>query len=116
MFSLIKKKKQDDKHYKTVIKGAKFMKHGRKGKPHFRWVSANQQLDTITWKEMNNNSGKAKKNSFKVLDFTKVQKGNETKVFQRTKKLDSKLCLSLIGTTRTLDLELSSEIERDEWF
>jgi ankyrin repeat protein len=114
MFNLIKKKKQDDKHLKTIVKGAKFMKHGRKGKPHYRWVSANQSLDTLTWKEMNTNNGK--KNSYKIQDFTEVQKGIQTKVLQRSKKTDPNLCLSIIGVSRTLDLELTSEAERDEWF
>jgi ankyrin repeat protein len=115
MFLLIRKKKQDDKHIKTIIKGGKFFKHGRKGKPHDRWVSANQSLDTITWKEMNNPNGR--KNSYKIEDFCEVQKGGGSKVFQRAgKKLDHSLCLTLVGRTRTLDLELKSTQERDEWF
>ncbi|KAL0482045.1 hypothetical protein AKO1_013271 [Acrasis kona] len=115
MYNLVRKKKQHEKHSKTIIKGGKFIKHGRKGKPHERFVSANSALDTLTWREVSKANGR--KNSFPMESFIDVKKGADSKVLLRSKsKVDHTTCLYLVGTTRTLDLQTNSETERDEWY
>jgi len=145
MYHQLVKKKQEEALYKEARKGAVFRKHGRRGKPHDRYVMLGKDLDSISWKEAsgdgnsgssssnNNNSGGSSSNSSSssgsgllskkrrenliVQSFDTIQKGCDTKLFKRnSKNLKPEHCFSLIGNERTLDLECSSQEMRDQWY
>jgi len=97
--------------------GFKCIKHGRKGSPHERWVSINSTYDKIQWKPVQNDNGKSSKKSIEPLEtFVKMEKGCTTKPFKRAKKIKQENCLSLIGEERTLDLEFTTEEDRNYWY
>ncbi|KAL9648417.1 hypothetical protein ABK040_014038 [Willaertia magna] len=120
MYELLVKHKKRENYLKKLKTGFKCIKHGRKGSPHERWVSLNATYDKIIWKPVQTgnekNSKDSKKSSEELATFTTIQKGTETKVFKRNKKIKAECCFSLIGDDRTLDLEFSNEEERNFWF
>ncbi|CAK4652904.1 hypothetical protein LEN26_013499 [Aphanomyces euteiches] len=81
-------------------------KHGRRGKPHKTQLNVDKYGE-ITWK---GKSGGA----VLLPEVIEIRLGHGTAVFQRLpQKSNPKHCVSLVTVSRTLDLELVSESERD---
>eukprot|EP01028_Stygiella_incarcerata_P002506 TRINITY_DN146_c1_g2_i10.p1 TRINITY_DN146_c1_g2~~TRINITY_DN146_c1_g2_i10.p1 ORF type:complete len:1117 (+),score=516.02 TRINITY_DN146_c1_g2_i10:80-3352(+) len=98
-----------------LTEGASFMKHGRSGAPHKRVFVVTPALDEIHWKE--SAKGKVKeKDILKKSEIENIVKGKTTKAFSRRKKTPEANCLSMTAQKRDLDMEFSSEQERDYWF
>ena len=95
-------------------KGDKFLKFGRKGNPHDRYVFLSGPR--LFWGGVPNK--KTQKKSMVVSMIQDIVKGKETDVFTRRTQYESvpaNLCFSIIGADRTLDLRAASEEHRDEW-
>eukprot|EP01119_Soliformovum_irregulare_P010213 TRINITY_DN2501_c0_g1_i4.p1 TRINITY_DN2501_c0_g1~~TRINITY_DN2501_c0_g1_i4.p1 ORF type:complete len:354 (-),score=107.89 TRINITY_DN2501_c0_g1_i4:29-1090(-) len=99
---------------KMAIEEVEMLKYGRWGKPHKRivWISTDQH--SICWKE----SGKEKFDSISLKEMSDVVDGCQTKVFKRFKNIcreKSGVCLSIVTPKRTLDLELNSPEQKEDW-
>jgi len=108
---------------KVLGQGAQFMKYGRRGSPHQRWVWVSGDLQYVCYGKSH---GSATQDSmFAVKQIKSVTKGMQSPVFMRAVPDDNERvkiegrCLSLDATQngegRTLDLEASSEAERKKW-
>ncbi|OQS02602.1 hypothetical protein THRCLA_05046 [Thraustotheca clavata] len=82
------------------------LKYGRKGNPHRTRLNLDKYGE-VTWK------GKSG-GSILLQEVKELRLGHGTSVFQRlASKSNPKHCLSLITPSRSLDLEMNSESERD---
>ncbi|RHY35481.1 hypothetical protein DYB32_000050 [Aphanomyces invadans] len=102
--------KKASMHVETTIMkklgGMTVYKHGRKGKPHKTNLNVDKYGE-ITWK---GKSGGA----ILLQEVQELRLGHATAVFRRQpQKANPKHCVSLVTASRTLDLELHSESERD---
>jgi hypothetical protein len=117
MYNQIQEHIKRTKQLKKLREGITFTKHGRRGKPHSRFLTLNSTFDKLTWCDPTN---KEKKKTIKVSEFSSVQCGCKTKVFERlNKKKRSEIenvCMSLIGSSRSLDMQFATEQEREEWY
>eukprot|EP00762_Andalucia_godoyi_P002222 ANDGO_07584.mRNA.1 Ankyrin repeat len=104
----------EDEYRNMFINGTDFIKHGRRGKPHPRHICISEDGKKVQWKIPQSTSGVREMSLSEVVG---VHKGASTAVFKRQADIDrkNKLCLSLIGKKRTLDLEAPSENIRDLW-
>ena len=104
----------DEEEYRDMfVKGISFLKHGRRGKPHPRLIAISEDGTQVSWQIA---SSTAKK-YMNLSDVVGVHKGASTAVFKRNRDIEDrdKLCFSLIGKERTLDLEAPTEQIRDLW-
>jgi hypothetical protein len=92
-----------------------FLKHGRRGRPHARFVWFSDRLDAVNWREL----GKSKVGgTIMVSDIVEVHAGRTTKVFARDKAGEVSragvegACFAIIGAARTLDLEVDTDGNR----
>ncbi|KAL0221349.1 hypothetical protein RCL1_001203 [Eukaryota sp. TZLM3-RCL] len=114
-----RKKERELKEHETklrskLIEGAVFLKHGKKGKPHYRFVWVSSDFSKILWRD----PSKTKvRDEMDVSQVTDVLIGQLTDVFKRRSGHAGRenLSFSIISGERTLDLEASSEEERDLW-
>ena len=88
-------------------KGTTLIKHGRHGKPHTKVVRVNHKTGDVNW-------GTGRLN---VRDAVEIVAGKNTKLFAKVKIREAhpRQCFSIVLPNRTLDLQCSSEEERDMW-
>ena len=85
--------------------GAVFLKHGRRGVPHPRFVWVTPELDTVCWRALGTRSCR----SLAVGDLVDVRAGQSTPVFLRNKGRPTRdfASFSLVFVSgRSLDLEV----------
>eukprot|EP00457_Paulinella_chromatophora_P000490 gb/GEZN01000490.1/.p1 GENE.gb/GEZN01000490.1/~~gb/GEZN01000490.1/.p1 ORF type:complete len:1400 (-),score=358.34 gb/GEZN01000490.1/:111-3830(-) len=120
-----------------LVAGSSFIKYGRSGKPHVRFVSISRDLQYVRWgkseKETRDNAHGLMGRSFSASEITNVYAGRFTKVFAKIQLSDKEYALlgakpleeweasdgralSIQTTGRTLDLEvIGDQKERDLW-
>eukprot|EP00163_Fabomonas_tropica_P007387 TRINITY_DN1710_c1_g1_i2.p1 TRINITY_DN1710_c1_g1~~TRINITY_DN1710_c1_g1_i2.p1 ORF type:complete len:601 (-),score=100.80 TRINITY_DN1710_c1_g1_i2:1309-3111(-) len=106
----------------TLKAGQYFMKHGRKGSPHLRFVKLTADGRTLAYaaakKGQKPDVSKCKK-SMKVDDISKVVEGRQTDVFKRDKKAKEpavSLSFSVLARDgRTLDLVAENRDHYVQW-
>jgi hypothetical protein len=99
-----------------ITLGIEVMKHGRSGNPHRRRVFCNLELTNVFWLNYKVKDNKKTPPDKQLLleDVDQVARGVVTDVMKRSgSKEKPHLYLSLITKTRTLDMEFSSQEERD---
>jgi len=127
---------QADEFQELLRKGAIFLKYGRFGKPHPRWVRMSPDLRKLVWSELGTSKMAVEvrvttERSVSVKTISNIVLGQSTKVFRRFSESRAKrahCCFSLITAKRTIDLELfvpfsdddpncvhSEREERDKW-
>ncbi|OWZ22440.1 Kinesin [Phytophthora megakarya] len=89
--------------------GSLFVKYGRYGKPHVRFVWCSADLEYLNYRLVNSTAPKA---TIPTRSIVKVCIGQETKVFERAKQpARAPHCFSIeYDENRTLDLEVSGAI------
>jgi hypothetical protein len=103
----------------TLTKGAEFLKYGRAGSPHDRWVYVTPDLKHVCYASK---FGKASNDQMiPVSNITRIIKGMDTAVFDRQIDQEQKLkyekrCFSLDAGTRTLDIQAKGEIEAKQFY
>ena len=88
--------------------GECFIKHGRIGKPHPRIVTCNQYTGLLCW-----GSG-----YMYLQETSHILRGKMgSKILEKVgDKLDSGVCMSILSEGRSLDLQATSQVMRDEWW
>lgn len=86
--------------------GTKFLKYGRRGKPHERVVKVDNKTGIVDWGS----------NSVKLSDVLDVQRGKHSSVWARYPDVDPNLCISLVLKDRTLDLAATNSVDRDNFY
>ncbi|KAL0236676.1 hypothetical protein PCE1_000074 [Barthelona sp. PCE] len=94
-----------------LLSGGQFIKHGRRGRPHPRYVVLGDDMATVFWRDPKKSKFK---NSMHIAEITDVVPGKQTAVFERS-DVEPGLCFSLVGIDRTLDLQCETIDERDMW-
>jgi hypothetical protein len=104
----------EDEFRDIFLKGTVFLKHGRRGRPHERLVCISEDGRSVSWQPVD----KSAKKKMLLSNVVGVHLGASTRVFRRTVDIHDKdkVCISLIGKKRTLDLEAPSEQVRDIWY
>jgi hypothetical protein len=118
-------------HFLQVARhGATFWKHGRSGSPHERTVRLEVFIASSSPRHNNNEEGEGWGHPSDELRFDwgsdrmtlrrsewKLLLGKQTEVFLRDTARRSKpeLCFSLVGASRTLDLEARNSEQRTLW-
>ena len=75
------------KYRALLIRGGRFLKYGRRGKPHFTYVSCSEELVLVRWR----NDEKSKKfKSVASNDIQQIVVGRVTPVFKKAKCDDEK--------------------------
>ena len=95
--------------------GAIFLKYGKWGKPHQRFVRVSKDLKLIEWHAINK---KKVTGYMSVESVTQVIPGRKTKTFSKfPNELKELSSFSIISKKRTLDLEVgeNNPIERSVW-
>ena len=99
-----------------LMKGAQFIKYGRRGKPHERYVWISAPEDEILWKNSKKHNPTPK--SIRLCDIVNVYVGsNSTKVLRANKvppELDN-VVFSIETPRRTLDLRAPDLKTRSQW-
>jgi len=113
-----------------LTKGAEFVKHGRRGNPHLRFVwmqrKSHASLDCIRWCEVEKfqreraRVSTSSKRSIRLQDISTIRLGCQTDIFRRSKSslvdaAAAERCFSLVTPHRTLDVAASSAAVRDAW-
>eukprot|EP00965_Chrysotila_dentata_P110194 3641570-Pleurochrysis_carterae.AAC.1 len=100
----------------ALVTGVWALKHGRKGKPHSRHVKCTANLLRLEWGRaaVGGSAAHADK-GMGVDEIIAIEPGLTTDVAKRSGKGKASHFLSVISQARTLDLELSSEQQRDMW-
>jgi hypothetical protein len=98
----------EDVTSKLVLnRGATFVKHGRQGDPHSRFVWVSSDFKRIHWGDADTRNSKF----MRFDDVTDVQAGKNTVVFQRSygskfSSIPESMCFSVVSGARTLDLQV----------
>ena len=99
----------------VVTTGDVFLKYGRMGHPHNRYVFLSEKQQKLCWQNKERTGTARFMFTSEILD---VELGStRTKVFQRYNipaELDER-CFSIIGADRTLDLQARSKEVRTNW-
>jgi len=98
--------------------GALLTKHSKTANPRPRHVFVDQELKNICWKDPK--KPLESDNKMKIYLVKQVEKGRCTPQLQRKKALGGfyskeEHSFAVIGRERSVDLEASSEAERDKW-
>ncbi|GBG31995.1 Hypothetical Protein FCC1311_082202 [Hondaea fermentalgiana] len=127
--------------YELLCHGGVFLKHGRRGYPHRRFVWCDERLQRVYWCPVDRKPSKSgprvRARSLAVQEITQVTDGLQTDRLQRLLKpntgpwhlrrrsgsvssdsgveIKRSLCFSLHGKDRTLDLEADDGELRGEW-
>ncbi len=107
----------EDVTSKLVLnRGATFVKHGRQGDPHSRFVWVSSDFKRIHWGDADTRNSKF----MRFDDVTDVQAGKNTVVFQRSygskfSSIPESMCFSVVSGARTLDLQADSVERRNFW-
>ncbi|KAL0242568.1 hypothetical protein GEMRC1_005131 [Eukaryota sp. GEM-RC1] len=115
----VRKREREQKEVETklrarLLEGGVFLKHGKKGKPHHRFIWVSSDFSAIQWRD----PAKTKvRDSMQVASITDVVVGQTTSVFRRRSGNPGReaLSFSVIAGERTLDVEAASEEDRDLW-
>jgi len=99
--------------------GNLFVKHSKTAKPRPRYVYVDQDLKFIVWKDPKEKVLDPK-NKMKVYLIKQIERGRSTDQLKRKnafgKYLAKEECsFAIIGRERSIDLEASSEAEREKW-
>jgi hypothetical protein len=107
----------EDVTSKLVLnRGATFVKHGRQGDPHNRFVWVSSDFKRIHWGDSDTRNSKF----MRFEDVSDVQAGKNTAVFQRSygskySSIPESMCFSVVSGSRTLDLQADSVERRNFW-
>jgi hypothetical protein len=107
----------EDVTSKLVLnRGATFVKHGRQGDPHNRFVWVSSDFKRIHWGDSDTRNSKF----MRFEDVSDVQAGKNTAVFQRSysskfSSIPESMCFSVVSGARTLDLQADSVERRNFW-
>jgi hypothetical protein len=107
----------EDVTSKLVLnRGATFLKHGRSGDPHYRFVWVSSDFKRIHWGDADTRNSKF----MRFDDVSDVQAGKNTLVFQRSygskfSSIPESMCFSVVSGARTLDLQADSVERRNFW-
>jgi len=103
----------------SMKSGFEFVKYGRRGKPHKRFVWFDVDKSSICWQKCGKKkSGHSKRKTIKLHEIVDIVGGATTSVFARYKavsKTKQNMCFSIVAQKRTLDLECATEHVRDFW-
>lgn len=98
--------------------GAMLMKHSRTAMPHPRHVFVTDDLRWLVWKDPKTKVIEDD-TKMKIFQIRSVERGRCTEQLQRQRfgkyLADEKCCFSIQGRERTVDLEATSEKERERW-
>jgi len=99
--------------------GALFMKHSKTAPPRPKHIYVDADLKFLNWRDTKEKTVDPK-NQMKVFKIKAVERGRATPQLQRKNMLGKflakeELAFAVIGRDRTLDLEASSEAEREKW-
>eukprot|EP00735_Rhodelphis_limneticus_P013200 TRINITY_DN6763_c0_g1::TRINITY_DN6763_c0_g1_i1::g.3039::m.3039 TRINITY_DN6763_c0_g1::TRINITY_DN6763_c0_g1_i1::g.3039 ORF type:complete len:361 (-),score=71.21,sp/Q8BIJ7/RUFY1_MOUSE/41.18/1e-12,FYVE/PF01363.16/3.2e-16,Mcp5_PH/PF12814.2/4.9e-09,PH/PF00169.24/1.2e-05,PH_2/PF08458.5/0.0034,zf-AN1/PF01428.11/0.22,IBR/PF01485.16/0.095,IBR/PF01485.16/3.8e+03 TRINITY_DN6763_c0_g1_i1:38-1060(-) len=112
--ALTRRKRFMSEHLERLKTGATFVKHGRKGTPHRRFISLTEDGEALTWTDLDNNTGRVERLPLNTV--IEVRNGQTTEVFKRTGRPGKdNVTFSLVTSDRTLDLECDSKEIRDLW-
>jgi hypothetical protein len=92
-----------------VVSGSVFVKHGRRGRPHIRFVWVDADGLGVHWRPVgkDRSSGAAStRESMLLTSCIDVVPGRRTAVFARSPSSRDDACWSIIAYDRTLDLEV----------
>lgn len=102
-----------------LLKGDIFLKHGRQGQPHRRYIWCDEKFDEIFWRALSGGKSRHKKKNSSILikNIIRIDIGKKSQVFNRRKANDANesLCFSLVTKRRTLDLEADCQESRNVW-
>jgi myosin heavy subunit len=102
----------------VLMEGDKFLKYGKHGKPHIKYVCLNV-LGALHWDDdvMDPRRLRPSSTYIHVKDVQKVYIGKHTPVFTRTvaEKADDNVCFSIVTADRSLDLQCVTIEQRDLW-
>ena len=99
----------------SMIRGGVFLKHGRWGKAHPRFVWVSPSDGCIKWRKLGAKQTNSLTRSIPLASLHRVEVGRSTAVFARDQKsLDNRshcktASFSLVFSDRTLDLEVDSD-------
>lgn len=97
-----------------LVLGDSFIKHGRRGNPHERFVSVSSSLQFLEWKDAKNEKREIRR--FDLRSVKQVVEGIMTDVSRRTgKSSDSHLIFSLLSSDRSFDLQAKSVEQKNRW-
>jgi hypothetical protein len=104
---------------KLLTEGAEFLKYGRAGSPHDRWVYLSPDLKYVCYASKFGKASEQQK--IPVSSIIRVTKGMTTEVFLRQVNNEQKeklqnSCFSLIATERTLDVQCSGEMDCKKFY
>ena len=106
---MAKLKKLADVWSVPSFQGEAFFKHGNIGRPNRKIVEINRDGTHLRW-------GNKDKQIIDLRKVDKVIRGKQTKIFEKSPKLDEQLCFSLITSKRTLDLHAFNRGQRNVWY
>jgi len=92
-----------------VVSGSVFVKHGRRGRPHIRFVWVDADGLAVHWRPVGkdrSSAGSAARESMLLTACIDVVPGRRTAVFARSTSTRDDACWSIIAYDRTLDLEV----------
>lgn len=121
-----------DARIEKLREGQTFLKHGRMGKPHNRFVWLSKDESRICWAKPESVSGVKSRKLVKkdqavyLENVQSIERGRKTSVFKRSVKNGSDgsivgstsaddLCFSLVANDRTLDLVASDKQTAEFW-
>eukprot|EP00698_Gefionella_okellyi_P000734 TRINITY_DN10667_c0_g1_i1.p1 TRINITY_DN10667_c0_g1~~TRINITY_DN10667_c0_g1_i1.p1 ORF type:complete len:415 (-),score=90.24 TRINITY_DN10667_c0_g1_i1:108-1352(-) len=105
-------------HVSTLVNGAVMRKHGRKGRPHSRFMYLSHDLMHLSWSRTRRLplEGQPADRRIRIADVRDVLDGQQTEVFRRTgRRSMSDRCFSIVTTQRTVDLEAPDAQTRELW-
>ncbi|KAF4128503.1 Kinesin motor domain [Phytophthora infestans] len=109
------------KRMELLCSGSLFVKYGRYGKPHVRFVWCSSDLEYLHYRQVNRTVPKA---TIPTRSVVRVCSGQETRVFERAKQPErAPHCFSVeYEESRTLDLEVADgespevkKTKRNDW-
>jgi flagellar motility protein MotE (MotC chaperone) len=92
-----------------LVTGALFVKHGRQGSPHLRFVWVDGDFLGVHWRAVGKDRKHSGRGSMAVSSIIEAVPGRKTSVFSRQsggRVGRDDACFSLIAADRTLDLEV----------
>jgi len=101
------KKRDEEEWTKALTRGSVFIKHGRRGKPHLRFVYCDESLRHVFYARLDSHQvDHGKLELSKVKD---IAHGHKTPIFKKSSHPETVgACFSLIWEDYTLNLELPS--------
>jgi myosin VI len=91
--------------------GDRVIKHGRTGNPKHRWLKVVGH--TLCWGVTATDNS----NFVKLAEVLRIQVGKDTEIFMRktANKAEEKNCFSIILKSRSVDFEVETNEQREEW-